>query len=287
MEQFYVTLPSNSSEKFFGRQPMSNYKTMLAKPITLDVDEWEVGLAEIIFPHTWANVTQGKFKIRCLENNNWVFKEAHIDNGLYTSESHLIDALNEAIDDVLTEPPSREIPRIERTRTVLKHRERVSKIQIYVNNVQKVVVHLEEGYALQFQQELSAILGFGDLKSVLIYSDRKLQHYQDYEDYTIYDGSKLVAPFTVDLNRCLNTFFVYCDIIDSQLVGDSCVSLLRAVPVSGKTGDIVAKSFSNIHYVCLNRSTFQSIEIHITDEIGRNIQFNKGRVVIKLHFKKV
>ena len=56
MDHLYVTLLSNSSEDFYGKQSMSSYKTCLAKTLQLAVDEWEVGLAELIYPHTWNNI---------------------------------------------------------------------------------------------------------------------------------------------------------------------------------------------------------------------------------------
>ena len=50
---------------------MSSYKIHLAKPIQLNVDEWEVVLAKPIFPHTWNNITDGKFRINVLEKDKW------------------------------------------------------------------------------------------------------------------------------------------------------------------------------------------------------------------------
>ena len=53
---FYVTLPSNSSEQYYGRQPLNHFKTKLPHPLPLDRNDWEVGLAEIIYPYSWKNV---------------------------------------------------------------------------------------------------------------------------------------------------------------------------------------------------------------------------------------
>ena len=69
MDHFYVTLSSKSSEDFYGKQPMLSYKTRLAKNLQLDIDEWEVGLAELIYPHTWNKITDGKFRIKLLEKD--------------------------------------------------------------------------------------------------------------------------------------------------------------------------------------------------------------------------
>ena len=57
--EFYVTLPSNSSMQCFPDNKTSNFVTKLSRTPQLD-GEWEVGLAEIVYPHTWYNIREGK-----------------------------------------------------------------------------------------------------------------------------------------------------------------------------------------------------------------------------------
>lgn len=54
---FYLTLPSDSSLHYFPGNKISRFVTQLPTPISLNGD-WEVGLAEIIYPHTWYNVNK-------------------------------------------------------------------------------------------------------------------------------------------------------------------------------------------------------------------------------------
>ena len=84
----------------------------------------------------------------------------------------------------------------------------------------------------------------------------------------------------------LHTFFVYCDIVQYQLVGNAHVPLLRTIPVTGKNGDVIVNLFDNVHYVGLGWSTFQEIEMQITDNTGLRVPFEHGRVIIKIHFRK-
>ena len=269
-DQFYVTLPSNSSKKYYGVQSMSNYKTMLCKPLQLNLEEWEVGLAELIFPHSWKNVSVGRFRIKMLEEGEWKYKNVDIPETLYSSKKQLIDTMNEYKNIVLGE-------------------DQKSRIQfIYHEVLNRVVTYVSEGYSVIFDNEQSTMLGFGDNFTKLVNStgDTGQKVIENRRGRSVYDGVKIIPPFIFDLNRGLHTFFVYCDVIDGQLVGDTNVRLLRTVPVSGKNGEIIAKSFDNIHYVSLNRSTFQEIEIQITDDLGRNVQFAHGRVIVKLHFRR-
>ncbi|GFV88856.1 uncharacterized protein TNCV_4609011 [Trichonephila clavipes] len=54
---FYITLISDSSKHFFPGNKTSHFTTQLPTPITLN-DEWEMGLVDFIYPHTWYNIRE-------------------------------------------------------------------------------------------------------------------------------------------------------------------------------------------------------------------------------------
>ena len=84
----------------------------------------------------------------------------------------------------------------------------------------------------------------------------------------------------------MDSMYVYCNIAEHQLVGDSYAPLLRIVPLDGKHGDIVSRSFENVHYVSAKASHFQSVEVNLRDAQGNLVPFQGGRVVIVLHLRK-
>ena len=59
MPHFYITLPSNSSEKFYPNNTLAQFTTKLQTNISLH-DEWEVGLAEITFPKNWYTISKNQ-----------------------------------------------------------------------------------------------------------------------------------------------------------------------------------------------------------------------------------
>ena len=70
---------------------MLSYKPHLATTLQLDVDEWEVDLAaELIYPHTWNHITDGKFRIKHLEKDKWTWKHIEILLPLYKTPQHLV-----------------------------------------------------------------------------------------------------------------------------------------------------------------------------------------------------
>ena len=95
-----------------------------------------------------------------------------------------------------------------------------------------------------------------------------------------------VAEYVVNMNRGFDTIYVYTDVVESRIVGDSVAPLLRALPVGGIHGATVSNRFTNIHYVPLLYSHFKSIEMDIRDDIGRRVPFEYGRVTVTLHFRR-
>lgn len=269
MDHFYITLPSNSSEAVYGKQPMSSYKTYLAKQLELDVDDWEVGLAEIIYPHTWYNLIDATFSIKVLVNSEWVWLDLNVPDALYETPKDLVQTIQDEVNKAM--------PKSLRGRILF----------VYNELLRKFTASISVGYMVRFDKSLAKALGLGDRVTTLKCSETKDKHATVRKpERIVYDHDKIVGDFVMDLNRGLHTFFIYSDIVESQLVGDAYVPLLRTIPVTGKSGEVMSRCFDNIHYVALSRSTFQEVQIHISDDTGRRIPFQYGRVIVKLHFRR-
>ena len=94
------------------------------------------------------------------------------------------------------------------------------------------------------------------------------------------------ADDVVNLTQGFDTLYLYTDIVESRIVGDTLAPLLRALPISGRHGDRVSTRFTNVHYVPLLRSNFNSIEVDIRNDMGRRVPFEYGRVTVTLHFRR-
>ena len=92
--EFYVTLPSNSSMQYFSDNKTSNFVTKLSRTSQLD-GEWEVGLAEIDYPHTWHNIREGKNSVEIYVLDKWA-QEFSIQPGYYEKVIDVTDALRKA-----------------------------------------------------------------------------------------------------------------------------------------------------------------------------------------------
>jgi hypothetical protein len=97
--------------------------------------------------------------------------------------------------------------------------------------------------------------------------------------------NQITANDMLDLNRGMNLMYVYCDVASYSIVGDAETPLLRVCNPSGKDGETIRTIFTHPHYVPVARRELETIEINISDELGRPIPFMHGKSVVTLHFR--
>ena len=245
--EFYVTLPSNSFMQYFPDNKTSNFVTKLSRTLQLN-GEWEVGLAEIVYPHTWYNIREGKnsnsVEIYAPDKLYLVFQtvEYSIQPRYYEKVQDVIDALYKAglanLSDVVLS---------------------------YDDTSKRVTVKCGRRVVVKLRGDIARMFGFLNNTAIRA-SDEK--------------------GFTLALPETGNQYFYVCtDIIKSQYHGDVVVPVLRTVTVKGKHGNYVSKNFERPHYVSLNKKIFDTISINIRDEAGDLVAFEHGKVIITLHFR--
>ena len=129
----------------------------------------------------------------------------------------------------------------------------------------KVKVQLKSGYELYVDGKMSIILGFGGKKTKIT--------------------KTIESAYEADL-RSITTIYVYNDIVQPQIVGDTSAKLLKTIPVEGKYGDVITKTFTNIQYVPIQTKSFEDMEILLRTDTGEPVPFERGKVVVTLHFRQ-
>jgi hypothetical protein len=112
-----------------------------------------------------------------------------------------------------------------------------------------------------------------------------LAHCLGFEDGKIYRDSQK-AHRIADIAVGFHSLYVYTDIIEPQLVGDSIVPLLRVVDFSKKGPGNTSVIYKSPYYIPLIRHIFDNIEINIRQDDGRAVPFRRGKSVVVLHFRK-
>ena len=290
---FYLTLPSNASMKMYPNNTLAHYITDLPRLIDL-TGEWECGLAEIQYPHTWYNI--GMYDTWFFLNETIAMDltpSARISAGYYKSPMSLMNHVNQGLNSMATD----------KTRAKLS----------YSAITQKMTLHMTPGteFTVPRRSALGRMLGFESSvissppSTVPVILGSIMSATISAAEATSTDGNPSTAlflppketpdgPYTyrkeaehvVQMDQGFDTIYVYTDVVESRIVGDSVAPLLRALPVGGSHGETVSDRFTNIHYVPLLYSHFKSIEMDIRDDTGRRVPFEYGRVTVTLHFRR-
>ena len=209
--------------------------------------DWEVALTEIHYPHSWNNV-QENFGNRFYLRNQEL---SGVWEALIVPPGHY-----SSIGDILSkmEGPIENVKRFNDDVTFS-----------YDTFTRKVTVHLQNNVELFFGN-IGYLLGFSPEEII---------------------SNTSTAERQVDLEYGFHDLFIYCDLIQSQYVGDALVPLLRIVPVEGKVGERVGKSFLRPQYLPVSRKQFETVEVNRKTDTGESVPFEFGRVLLTLHFPKV
>jgi len=130
---FYITLVSDSSMSYFPDNKISHFITRLSIPIELK-GEWEVGMVEFIYPHTWYNITE--------QNNLFGFQL----DGRNTVGRRIPAGCYETVPDILKAMYVEE----SKNKIAMDFNTVTKRVQIKVKNKGKVILH----------DGLAQILGF-------------------------------------------------------------------------------------------------------------------------------
>ena len=282
MNDFFVYLPSNVNSIYF-QNTSANFKTKLARYCSLN-GIYEVGLAEISYTYSFLNISEDEIiQILYLDSEYTEFRKyVKLKKGYYTIED-LISSLNNIIqinENYVT------LPKFE-----LYDEKNYKKIKLVYGKTKFAPIFLRISY------NLARILGISKSEMDEISNHIITMVYYDYEytrknkDLNEYDfeiPEEIKAENLYDISGGFHTIFVYCDIIKANFVGDSKTQLLRFVeiPYNFGYGDQVHLIFDKIQYFPLITNEFESIEIDIKDDTGKNIPFNFAKNIIVLHFRK-
>lgn len=285
-KHFYLTLPSNSSKKYYGSQKPNDYKTKLDHAISLDPELWEVGLAQISYPKSYPNLPKTMFYVgypshahkpgpfHTGEPAHSVFTTRDFGGTRFLTPRHLIRDLQKDIRDILPEDMAQGI-----------------KVK-YDDIANRMKIHLQKDFSLWLHDPLGTMLGLSSKVATRVPLSAEVNKkgflLPNMDDYSPLDDVDyaVTAPYTVNVDRLIPTINVYCDLVQQQIVGDAYVQMLRALTVPDSTGDMVTHKFTNVHYVNLQTGNFEAVRIMMVDCYGKKVDFQHGDVITKLHFKR-
>lgn len=238
--------------RYYKHNTLSDFTTRLPNSIELTGD-WEVGLVEIHYPHNWYNVPTEKRK-RSFMISSKSINDPDGPEGRYMFD--ISEGYYPNISHLLFD-----IAR--RANEAMIHTG--NKIRLKHDTVRrKVVMESDQPCTLIVPAHIRRMLGM---------------------ELVSFDANYSKATEVVDLDP-VDSLYVYCDVVEPRVVGDTQVPLLRIVPAEGKHGELVTRIYENVHYVRLQQKSFQTIEINIRDRTGNKVPFEQGTLNVTLHFRQ-
>lgn len=90
-----------------------------------------------------------------------------------------------------------------------------------------------------------------------------------------------------DLRMSCYSMFIYSNMVRETLAGNVYVKILRAVPIRKENdGKTIGISFHPMRYRPLASNFFEYVDIKLCDDMGRNLEFQSGKVIVTLRIRR-
>lgn len=298
---FYWTLISDNLTD--SSNTVSSFNTRPNKPLDLGTEKWEVGLVELVFPVSWYNFKEKEtLTVFAYDRENVVESFGQhsfdIEEGHYTVPE-LIDRINDKIYRIrFRNTPVRPYFDINPLMQKVIIREGILSP---FNVLSEYETHLKLNNIDHFSDPLWQELDMKAKSStkdyvILIHMSDRMRDIlgfsnmsQDRMDKEITEHGFVESDTAFDLETVYKNVYVYTNIINYAMVGETLSPLLRVVPVEKdvKVFDQQHCVFNPVFYHKVSCQYITSVNISLRDLSGELFSFRTGRSVCTLHFRKI
>ena len=246
---------------YYPNNTLTRYTTRLANAVSLTGD-WEVGLVEIQYQHSWQNLERVEGRFTYAQNGKYVegmpqynlTKTMRVSPGYYDSPTVLVEAINKLIKEAACAVDFETYPRF-----------------AFNSVTRRLNADINSMCRITFSPPLCSMLGISRSQNPI---ENEEEHNWEWK-----------STNACDVNRGVSSMYVYCNVLEHVPVGDTKAPLLRIVRVTDKSGHNVHTIYEKPLYVPLQQKNFDSIEIDIRSDVGNPIPFEYGKVLVTLHFR--
>ena len=314
----YITLPSNSSYRYYPNNKSSDYRVHLARELKYTGD-YEVALVQFLYTHSWYNLPERACRIEIKRRIIYIDSESDssarryeryyygkLTPGNYESPEHLIEALNKTIVKTLKNPmypgvgqPDQYAEDDAAIRTeffnydAVSHKASIESENVELRNEKRGVICYSDKFFFYFHPELNVRLGFvGEIdQAYTVGSFENLQDSYKEGDYIfsenispLVSASKLEGGMTADVSVGLNNIYVYSDVMTQiNFVGDTIQSCLRVIPtnIENRNKRVIFEPV-NYHFFPLRSNTIRDIGVELRTELGELVPFERDSTVLTI-----
>ncbi len=296
---FYITLPSDASMDQYPGNTAADWVTKLKHAVNLP-GKWEVALVEMQYMNSLYTLPQKQRMIVRIINNvnsNGQFTTLDHEITIHPGHYHTADKFISVIEACI--PPLADL-NIDDTGILSEFNEttgdKAFKLEMFSSTDHRLRITLCSPRVHIFfppdSVALQKILGFdhSDIYAKMI-TDRNDEHVKEialmYASHikSTFKAEPLVAPRPLNPLLGNQSLFVYCDVADYSLVGDSAAQVLRNVTIKGSFMQLITERFDIPHYVPVLTNHFETISISISTDLEDIARFATGKSLVKLHFR--
>ena len=262
MESFYITLPSNTDNPSF-KNKANNYKTHL--PTELDLKgKWECGLSEITFDKRWKTIDQ--------DTHVWL----RYDTELPTGEPKKVNMNLDIPSGYYAKPQD--------------YFKKVLEVFHLTGRIITPLNDLADTLTVEYDESTGEMMFImdGDYEFDLVFDHRVEKMLRLPSKVFKLEPPKTVIswypPQEMQSTSCL---YVYCDVIEDNIVGNVRAKLLRTVSIAGHLQSRINHIYTSPYYHPVRPGYISDIEIKICDGEGDVIRFGKANTILVLHFRRL
>jgi hypothetical protein len=248
---FHVVLPSNSSFELYPHNKLADFRVRLARPLVL-LRKYEVALEEIAYPQLKQDYNDG-------------------DGEISIKTTELVDGkmVKTGVARVTVQCSSKDI--------IFTTNDKLSVFNWRLGVARNGRFEFTYGgdptvrTALELDGKLAPALGFTKEQTPYGFLEDTIA---DHESPLMFHNKQM---------------FIYSNIVEPQLVGDSLVPLLRiCIPDRSDYVDFISEKYIRPYYIPVSIDNIEEIHIQVRTHTGGLFPFPPGAPLIcKLHFRPV
>jgi hypothetical protein len=170
--------------------------------------------------------------------------------------------------------------------TIVSYDSELNRVKISGNKRKLVLSCLENTLFFKLFGFQSQTEKFNYRHPLLLTRNRHLEKLPDIE-YLIIDKSASIEANNAILTNQINSIFLYSNITDHVLVGNTQTPLLGYFPVKTIWGQQGYWNFNPVYYLPVKESNVHTIQIRMCNDTGEDIKFETGTVICRLNFRRV
>ena len=279
------------NEFVFSHTTQCCFKIHLPKTIHIDKEEWEVALVQLITPTQFLNISEEEAQFELITTDSLLIKtvtsvDRKGDNmqispirrneqgkpdkwairftfpsGSYSTSKQVINVIDQLISDTIGK--------------VLNERQADCSISYSVVN-KRPKIKFDNVVKIGLKLHPALFLKLGGTPSL--------------KDETIFQGKNMcdIFKYNPNINAGYNHLYIYSDVAEHNIVGDTLAPLLRVLPfepsetVENNDCQHINHEIMIPHYIPDSKSDFDIISIQITGDLGIPVT---GKTIVKLHFR--